>query len=79
MLTASCQTLPTGGQTSPSAAIKAVPCVNLPVMAYHAPTDAQSLQKWLSGALPDPQNVYDTPSSVASIRRTNAAINSICH
>lgn len=76
----SCTTAPTQAPPlpSPNAAIKAIPCVEVPVIKFHAPTDAAEVGNWLSGALPDPENSLDTPSTVAAIRRANAARAAVC-
>ena len=63
---------------SPSSPVKAVPCVEVPAIPYHAPQNATELTALLDGTLPDPKNVYDTPSTITAIRRANAAINAVC-
>lgn len=68
-------TAPISARGSP---VKAVPCVNLPVITLHTPKDMASGQAWFSGKLPDPSNIYDTPDTVLQIRRNNAARNAIC-
>lgn len=78
MLTACSTTQPTPALPSPNSPIKAVPCTELPVLAYHAPDTAEGIREWLAGALPDPQNAYDTPSTVAAVRRANAARSAVC-
>lgn len=75
---ASCQTPPTPALPSQASAVKAVPCVSLGLLSYHAPTNAADASKWFSGLFPDPTNAYDTPSTVTSVRSQNAAIKAVC-
>lgn len=82
MTLGACQTTPSTGvslapQTS-AAPVQAVPCPTDPAFGYHAPKDATEAAQWLKGALPDPTNHYDTPDTVASIRRHNAAVQAVC-
>lgn len=74
----SCQTAPTPALPSQASAVKAIPCVSLGLLSYHAPTNAADASKWFSGSFPDPLNGYDTPSTVTSIRSQNAAIKAVC-
>lgn len=62
----------------PTSALKAVPCVSLGLLSYHAPTDATTASKWFSGPFHDPTNAFDTPSTVTAIRSQNAAIKAVC-
>ena len=73
----SCATQQTPAQPGPSP-IRAVPCVELPVIAFHAPIGEADLVAFLAGRLPDPGNVYDTPETVDAIRHFNAARNAVC-
>lgn len=79
MMLAACSTTPpTAALTSPTSAVKAVPCVEVPMIPYHAPTTASAVSAWLAGTLPDPKNAYDTPGTAAAVRRQNAARNAVC-
>lgn len=78
MLSACSTTTPTRGPQSPNSPVKAIPCVEVPVIPYHAPKTATDLGALLAGTLPDPKNAYDTPSTIAAIRRANAARGAIC-
>jgi hypothetical protein len=45
---------------------------------YHAPGEATEILQWQQGALPDPQNIFDTPETVAVLRAQNGAIGAVC-
>jgi hypothetical protein len=74
----SCGTATTPGLSPAASAVKAVPCVSLRQLPYHAPDNALDLNEWLAGALADPENTYDTTATVALIRGQNAAIAAVC-
>lgn len=78
MLLTSCQTAPTPVLSSQASAVKAVPCVELPVIRFHAPATLSDVEAWSAGTLPDPGNGLDTPSTVSAIRKANAAVAAIC-
>ena len=84
MLAQSCATLkipappPAPAPVIVSSPVKAVPCVELPVIRFHAPTNLPDTKAWLAGALPDPTNAYDTPGTVDAIRKLNAARGAVC-
>lgn len=66
------------GLPSPSSSVKAVPCTELTIIVFHAPTTPVEAQAYLDGHLPDPKNAYDTPQTTAAVRRNNAAIGAVC-
>jgi hypothetical protein len=66
-------------QQLPNSPAKAIPCIEAPIIVYHAPQDAPTAKIWLSGGLADPQNLFDTPSTVMAIRQFNAARNAVCN
>lgn len=74
----SCGTVPTPVLQSSASAVKAVPCVEIPVIRWHSPTTLPEAKAWTAGTLPDPGNVYDTPSTVRAIRLFNAARGAVC-
>ena len=78
MLVACSTTPPTAALQSPNSPVRAVPCVEVPVIPYHAPQNATELGALLAGTLPDPKNVYDTPPTIAAVRKANAARNAVC-
>jgi hypothetical protein len=81
MLAQSCGTLKIAAPpTAPiiSSPVRAIPCIETPAIAFHAPLDSADAKKWLAGTLPDPKNAYDTPSTVQAIRQANAARLAVC-
>lgn len=82
MMLAACQAIDsTKASLTPQTAaspVQAVPCPSDPAFGYHAPKDEAIAAQWLKGALPDPTNHYDTPDTVAAIRRHNAAVQAVC-
>ena len=56
-------------QTPITAPVALVPCEAAPVISFSAPALAE---------FPDPQNIYDSPQTVAQIRRNNAAWRAVC-
>lgn len=78
MLAACSTTPPTVGPPNHSSAVKAIPCVEVPVIPYHAPTTASAASAWLAGTLPDPSNAFDTPGTVTAVRKANAARTAVC-
>ncbi len=77
-LTACSTTQPMPAPQRVASPAKAIPCVEAPIIRFHAPANAAEVGAWLAGKLPDPSNVYDTPETVAAVRRANAARAAVC-
>lgn len=71
-----CSTTPT--MPDLQSAVKAVPCVELPIIAYHAPTSQPDANNWIAGRLVDTDNSLDTPDTVLQVRKFNAARRAVC-
>lgn len=80
LLTQSCGTLITQASTPPEATkpVRAVPCLSLGQIKYHAPKTLTEVEDWSDGKLPDQTNHFDTPDTVQAVRDQNAAISAIC-
>lgn len=74
----SCGTSPTPVPQAQAGPAKAVPCVELPSIAYHAPKTKPEVDQWLGGDLADISNSLDTPDTVQAVRQFNAARDAVC-
>lgn len=81
MILPACSTIQTtlGLSKGTDPAIQAVPCPSLPEIPFHTPATAAEVIEWQAGKLDDPHDQYDTPETVAAIRRLDAAVAKVCH
>jgi hypothetical protein len=78
--TQSCGILTTQASSTSQATkpVRAVPCLSLGQIKYHAPKTLTEVEDWSAGKLPDTTNHFDTPDTVQTIRSQNASIAAIC-